>query len=164
MRSLVLFPGSAVPLVGFLDWAGLWAWLSNCSWSSRVSGCDPQPDGATDWTLWRQGFTSVFLLEWGCRTSSKGSTAPWTQARQNCPLDPWPDRATGSALQMGRVTGWVLHWGTDARRNVVCQDLSTSCFPIVLLCFRLILSGQVPQISQWSLWGRTQVYLLESIL
>lgn len=44
---------------------------------------------------------------------------------------------------MGRVTGWGLHWGTDARRNVVCQDLSTSCFPIVLLCFRLILSGQI---------------------
>lgn len=61
-----MLPGRTVPLVGFLDWAGLWIWLGNCSWPSRISGCDPQPDGATDWTLGSSG--AAGRASWSERT------------------------------------------------------------------------------------------------
>lgn len=40
---------------------------------------------------------------------------------------PWPDKSTSSSLQMDRTAGWDFYSWAIAKRNVVCQNLSSGC-------------------------------------
>lgn len=61
----VRFPGKAVPLVRFSDWAGIQIMPHNCSWLGKSSGCASQLAGAAGWTLLRHGHRSGFVVRQG---------------------------------------------------------------------------------------------------
>lgn len=92
-KSLGVFPGRAVSLVGVHNLAGLWVGLHNFSWLVGVSGYCPQLGGSAAWILFRWDCYHGFVVGQGLGGAL------------------WSDRAMGCVLKFGGATVWALRSG-----------------------------------------------------